>query len=125
MKGSTAFPNLAAEATLFVTSVIPGDASNPEEGKSHLYCLNYKTGMPAKGATSCGKPSSAARGGDPAKGVMDLGPGLTMSLALYRDPSTDSGLLIFTQTSSGIVNQSSSTIPPNTRSSEIDWREIH
>lgn len=110
--------------TLFATTFTPHDSSNPDEGHSHLYCLNYKTGTPASGNGDCKKSSGAGLGNELTYSTIDLGFGMAASPTLFLDNAMSSGLSVITSTSIGNVTRSSTSITQNARSGEIDWREI-
>ena len=109
---------------LFATTFTPGNALDHDPGRSRLYCLNYKIGMPATGTASCSKSSTGGYGNDHTKGVVDLGPGLATSPVLQLNKVNDPELSILTPTSLGIINRSSAGLSQTVRSGEIDWREI-
>lgn len=112
--------------TLFATTFIPDSTGDIKNGKSRLYCLNYRTGTTDTSSPNCNAGASTiARSSSVTSDAVDLGPGLATSPVLNINGTADSSLSVLIQTSAGTVTQNNVHASQNVRSGEIDWREIH
>jgi len=118
-------PPVLLGGIVFFTTFTPGASDSVGSGRSHLYCLDYKTGTARRSAGSCNAPSPLAGIHSATRDGVDLGPGMTAPLSLQIDSASNSGLLLLTQSSAGAVTRSSLRTSQTLRSGEIDWREIH
>lgn len=125
-----------AERVVTNTSVIGGvffaSAFTPDtslcgaQGRSRLFGLRFDTGAPSSQIPTFGTDASGGLDNAPDKAIrsVDIGVGLGSAPSLYVGGARDNrGLTIFTQTSTGAIQQTQGNVSDGARSGELDWRE--
>ncbi|WP_420426943.1 pilus assembly protein [Algiphilus sp.] len=125
-----------AERVVTNTSVIGGvffaSAFTPDtslcgaQGRSRLFGLRFDTGAPSSQIPTFGTDASGGLDNSPDKAIrsVDIGVGLGSAPSLYVGGARDNrGLTIFTQTSTGAIQQTQGNVSDGARSGELDWRE--
>jgi len=111
---------------VFAAAFTPNTSLCGAQGRSRLFGLRFDTGAPSSQIPTFG---TDATGGlddnpDPTIRSVDIGVGIGSAPSLYVGGARDNrGLTIFTQTSTGAIQQSEGNVSDAARSGELDWRE--
>ncbi len=111
---------------LFASAFTPSTDLCGGEGTSQLYGLYYKTGAPKAALPTFGTTTSTVDGQTLDIGIrqVTIGAGLASSPSLHTGAARDQrGITIFTQTSTGAIENETGLVTERARSGEIDWRE--